>query len=435
MDYLRAESVLSKKQTCAGWGFRPGREAAVIEAQPLTARWPDGPAIARGAGRAYGDAALADTVLATRQLDALIAFDAEAGTLVCEAGVSVADLLEVTLPRGWVLPVIPGTRFVSVGGAIAADIHGKNHHHQGAFSSAVQWFDLLLPNQDVVRVAPGEPLFLATCGGMGLTGLIARVALQLLPAASAEVDWQRLPCDNLQHLRALANEHADDTFSVAWLDLSGQQPMQGGSLGVGELASNGGTEVKWQSSLPLPPLANWCVSDGSMRLVNRFLRWREMRPAQGRVSLETFFFPLDRIHRWNRLYRRGLLQYQFVVPEPTARAAIDALTSRLARSSARPYLSVWKRMGAANDNWLSFPMAGETLAMDFPRRPDVLALFNDFDAIVTEHGGRVYLAKDARLSVDAFRAMYPNWTLLAELRETMGLAGKVSSDLSTRLQL
>lgn len=407
----------------------------MVEAQPLIDRWPEAPAIARGAGRAYGDAALSDTLLSTRQLDALIAFDSKAGTLVCEAGLSLAELLEVTLPRGWILPVIPGTRFVSVGGAIAADIHGKNHHHQGAFSSAVVWLDLLLPGQGIVRVEPGEPLFLATCGGMGLTGLVVRVALQLLPAASAEVDWQRLPCSDLEQLRALSDKHASDTYSVAWLDLSGKPAMRGGSLGVGELADDGNTQVKWQSSLPLPPLADWFVSDTTMRLANDFLRWREMRHSHGRVSLEAFFFPLDRINRWNRLYRRGLLQYQFVVPENSSSVAIGELLDRLARSSARPYLSVWKRMGAANDNWLSFPMAGETLAMDFPRRPDVLELFNDFDSIVAEHGGRVYLAKDTRLSVDMFRAMYPNWTSLAELRESMGLAGTVVSDLSTRLQL
>ena len=427
----------SPARELSSWGGKPTRAGICADFLPSRGSLPTGPFIPRGAGRSYGDAALGDHVVQTRHLNAFHSFDRTAGVVVCESGVSIGELIEVCLPSGWLPRVIPGTRFVTVGGAIAADVHGKNHHVHGAFSAGVEWLELLTTEGEIVRCSAGDALFAATCAGMGLTGLIQRAALRLIPAASAAIKIERRRCTSLAELGDLAENTAESTFSVAWLNLSGRERMFGAAgFTTAEIASQGPTEVRWKRPLPVPSrLAGLFMNDMTLGLANRFLERLEASAASSTVDLEPFFFPLDRIHRWNRLYRRGLLQYQFVLPAAASLSGIEAILARIRKSSARPYLSVWKRMGAENSNWLSFPMAGDTLALDFPRRPDVLRLFAELDRIVIDHGGRVYLAKDARLDKATFRAMYPRWERLAELREKIGLQDRVRSDMADRLGL
>jgi len=376
----------------------------------------------RGLGRSYGDSCLNDggTLLDTTRLNHLIAFDHEAGILRCEAGVSLADILEIVVPHGWFLPVTPGTKFVTVGGAVANDIHGKNHHRAGTFGCFVTRFELLRSDgrRLICSPADNDALFRATIGGLGLTGLLTWVEFRLKRVESALIDVESVRFNELDEFFELATaSDARFEYTVAWVD----SLARGSELGRGFFfrgnhapSTNGAAPAPRRLSLTVPFHAPGFLLNGwTLRAFNTlyYNRQRE-RTIRRRTHYDPFFYPLDSMGYWNRLYgRRGFMQYQCLVPHEGGHDAVRALFSRISASAEGSFLTVLKVFGdAASPGLLSFPSPGTTLALDFANRGrSTLALLEELDSIVRRHGGRVYPAKDARMSVTSFQAYFPAW--------------------------
>ena len=397
--------------------------------------------IARGLGRSYGDSALADDVVQMQALDNLLHFDESTGHLRCAAGVSLATLLQVFLPRGWMLPVVPGTRFVTVGGAIASDVHGKNHHGAGTFGDHVCSLSLLQASGEVIECSPtlhGD-LFNATCGGMGLTGIIVDATLALRRVPGSAILQQTVRAANLPEVFARFEEHADASYSVAWLDCLARGDALGRSLlYLAEHAEDGRYQAPRSGALSVPCNAPaFLLNRYSMGAFNALYYQRRVDPqARQRIEADNYFFPLDGIAHWNRLYgAKGFVQYQCVIPQDAALSGITRLLSATSAAGKGSFLSVLKKFGPANAHWLSFPMQGYTLAMDFKFERSLLPFLDELDRIVLDHGGRLYLAKDARMSAETFRRSYPRWEDFQALRLASGADRLFNSRQSQRLGL
>lgn len=409
--------------------------------------------IARGLGRAYGDAAqnAGGAVLDMTGLDRIHAIDADGGTVLCDAGVSLHRLMEVLLPLGWFVPVTPGTRQVTVGGAIGADIHGKNHHVSGSFSRHVLALELLTADGEIRAVGRGTPLFDATTGGMGLTGVILTATVRLLPVETSymSVDTERATdLDDLM-ARLTATDHRY-RYSVAWIDLLARGAATGRAvLTRGDHAPlealREGTRA-WRRPLSFRPRqfppAPACVPEGLLSrtgvgLFNEIWYRRAPRARTGELQrIPAFFHPLDGVPHWNRIYGRGgFVQYQFVV----GHGQEDALHRIVRRISGRrfpSFLAVLKRFGEADPGWLSFPVPGWTLALDIPANlPRLGAFLDELDEEVAAAGGRVYLAKDSRMRPDLLAPMYPRLADFRALRAELDPRGVFVSDLARRLDL
>ncbi|MBP5921591.1 FAD-binding oxidoreductase [Streptomyces scabiei] len=438
--------------------------------------------IARGLGRAYGDAAqnAGGTVLDMTGLDRVHAVDADGGTVLCDAGVSLHRLMEVLLPLGWFVPVTPGTRQVTVGGAIAADIHGKNHHVSGSFARHVLSLELLTADGGIRTAVPGTPLFDATAGGMGLTGVILTATVRLLPV---ETSWMSVDTERARDLddllsRLTAGDHRH-RYSVAWIDLLARGASTGRAVltrgdhaplaaleqpgpwspraRAGRLSAprartgflpGGGAFRPDASTGPLEfrprrlPAAPAHVPDGllgrtAVSLFNDLWYRRAPRSRTGELQrVSTFFHPLDGVPHWNRLYgRSGFVQYQFVVGHGQEEA-LRRIVRRISARRCSSFLAVLKRFGEGDPGWLSFPMPGWTLALDIPAGLPGLGTFLDtLDEEVAAAGGRVYLAKDARLRPELLAAMYPRLPEFRALRRELDPDGVFVSDLARRLGL
>jgi FAD/FMN-containing dehydrogenase len=428
-----------------GWGRYPRQQANLAlptsTTQCIATLTQSSPLIAQGLARSYGDSALAAQVVGTRYLDHFSAFDAQTGVLTCEAGVSLDAVLRTFVPLGWFLPVTPGTRFATVGGAIASDVHGKNHHNAGTFCSYVQRLVLLLGNGELVNASPSQrvDLFRATCGGMGLTGIILSATLQLRPIVASGILQTTLKIPNLESVIEAFSANAASTYSVAWIDCLASGKALGRSLlMLGDHATDGPLTVQSNAPTPLPfDLPAALLNSTSVQAFNSLYYGRIRRKAsQNRIALEPFFYPLDAIGQWNRLYgKAGFVQYQFVLPQAAGVNGLREVLSRIAESGRASFLAVLKIFGPANENHLSFPLAGYTIALDFKVEAATFELLDKLDAIVLHHGGRVYLTKDARMSVATFRAGYPNWQAFEEVRARWHAHGNFASTQSLRLGL
>ena len=407
--------------------------------------------IPRGLGRSYGDAALNENagVIWDVLLNRFIAFDSSNGVLECEAGVSLAEILQFFLPRGWFLPVTPGTKFVTVGGAIAADIHGKNHHKEGAFSNFLQDFRLLTPTGDVLECSPTSEseIFWATVGGMGLTGIIlsARLRLRRVDSAYVFVDYHQ--ARNLEEALALM-ETSDNRYdySVAWIDgLATGQRVGRGILMQGNHAPAAELPAHIRKPFGAPAVSRWnlFVDFPSMALNRRVVQafnaayYALHRTATRQLAgFEKFFYPLDAIRQWNRMYgKRGFVQYQVALPEAGGREGLATILDRLARSGCASFLAVLKRFGDAGSGLLSFPLRGYTLALDIPVTLGLIYFLHELDRITLDHGGRIYLAKDAALRADDFAVMYPNAESFRAIQRKLDPRKLFSSSLARRLEI
>lgn len=396
-----------------------------------------------GGGRSYGDAALNSKgrAVLTSGLDRILDFDQATGAVVCEAGVTFADLLERFLPSGRLFPVSPGTAFTTLGGAVANDVHGKNHERMGSFGDHLLWLDLALPSGEVRRIGPKlEPeLFAATVGGIGLTGLILRVCfrLQAVPSGSVEVIERRMP-DLDSFMAAFEACRAASTYSVGWIDAMARGRHLGrGILETAEPAAQAGPcrgrrrhRVPFDfPSIVLNPLA--------IRLFNE-LYYRRI-PAAGRrrtVPIDRFLYPLDALGDWNRIYgRRGFYQFQCVIPDRSAARGIALLLETIARARRGSFLAVLKTLRQDGRGHLSFPERGYTLALDFPPTDGVPALLGELERITLKHGGRVYLAKDALLSAESFAAMYPRLGAFRDVLARVDPERRFASDMARRLRI
>ena len=381
----------------------------------------DGPFLPYGYGRSYGDACLnhEGIILDIKGLNRFLAFDEQTGILRCEAGVALSEILEIFSPRGWFLPVIPGTQHVSVGGAIANDVHGKNHHVAGTFGCHVLGFELLRSNGEYVTCTPSTrgDLFRATIGGLGLTGIILWADIQLKPIQSAFIATERIRFANLDAFFSLSAE-SDEGFeyTVAWIDcLSGNRNLGRGSFIRGNHAADNGSLP--DTTAPKPKIGvpfhapSFLLNSWTIKLFNTlYFHSQPNRPVKALEQFTTFFFPLDGVHHWNRLYgSRGFLQYQCVIPPCDERDGIRELLNIIQHSKQGSFLAVLKRFGTiASPGLLSFPRPGTTLALDFPFLGDrTLSLLVKLDQIVRDSGGAVYPAKDARMSSSDFKAYFP----------------------------
>lgn len=380
--------------------------------------------LAYGAGRSYGDSCLNDSgvLLSTVRLDNILAFDRETGIVRCEAGVLLADLLALTVPAGWFLPVTPGTRYVTVGGAVANDIHGKNHHVDGSFGHHVRRLELRRSTGERLELAPGDPtgLFAATIGGLGLTGLITWVELALLALPSAWIDQEAVRFEQYEEFLQLSRQSAaSHRYGVAWFDAlrcRGSR-MPGVFLRGNHAAWPDGHDqsARWRVGPRKPRVTvpfdapAWLLNQATVGAFNATYRRTATWQRHRRVHYLPFFYPLDAIGAWNRLYgRRGFLQYQFVVPHEAAEAVPEVVRG-IRLSGETPFLNILKVFGERRSMGLiSFPRPGITLAIDLPMRgSSTLALCDRLDALVLSAGGALYPAKDARMGRKAFRASFP----------------------------
>ena len=444
-----------REQLLAGWGNMAAERSPVYRPERLgelrgTVETCGETLISRGLGRGYGDAAInAGGVVSHLRLNRVLALDEQRGTVECEAGVTFDDLLRVGLPRGFFPSVTPGTKHVTVGGAIAADVHGKNHHVDGSLADSLLDFRLLTASGQILRCSRTEnaPAFWATLGGMGLTGAIVDARLRLRPVTSAflTVDYEKT-ADLDATLERFAQGDARFQYSVAWIDCL----ARGRSLGRSVLMRGNHTPADELPAAVRQPLAlrtrhhkqvpcflpNMVLNSWSVRAFNA-LYYRRRRDRRAVVDCDTFFYPLDAVGHWNRIYgRRGFLQYQAVFPTASSRTGLVALLEAIAASRQASFLAVLKTFGPANQGLLSFPMAGSTLAVDLPNTGHaVRALLDGLDEIVIRHGGRVYLAKDVRLSRPAFEAMYPRADEFRRVKQALDPAGRFHSAMGRRLGL
>ena len=383
-----------------------------------------------GNGRSYGDVCLngGGALLDARPLDRFIAFDAKLGVLRCEAGVLLDEILALVVPKGWFLPVTPGTRFITVGGAIANDVHGKNHHRAGTFGCHVPGFELLRSDGTRFHCTPHQhgDLYAATIGGLGLTGLITWADIQLRPIANPYIEQETVRFENLEGFFALSAE-SDRAFehTVAWVDcLAAGKRLGRGVFIRGNYAPQQPQAPRRRLKLPLgvpvtPPLS--AVNRLTLRPFNAaFFYSHPSGRSRTTVHYEPFFYPLDGISDWNRIYGpRGFLQYQFVVPFAAGRDAVREVLERINRAHTGSFLAVLKVFGdRVSPGLMSFPRAGVTLALDFPNNgPRTFDLLDDLDGVVREAGGRLYPGKDARMQGTDFFAGYPKWQELEALRD------------------
>jgi decaprenylphospho-beta-D-ribofuranose 2-oxidase len=450
---------MGRRARLTGWGRTEPTVAEVAgptdpaQVAGLLAAAPPRGVIARGLGRSYNNAAQnrGGLVIDTTALRNVLGFDPQSGLVTCEAGASLEQLMVMGLPAGWFVPVSPGTRQVTVGGAIAADVHGKNHHVAGSFARHVPWLDLLPPDGRVRRVTPeSEPaLFWATAGGMGLTGVILRAAVQLtkVPASRLRVDTTRTADidETMAHLSATDDRYG---YTVAWTDCLARGANLGRSvITSGDFAAPGDlTAAARRDRFAFRPGARLGVPDVfptglvnpySVALANEVWYRKAPRRRTGEIqTIGAFFHPLDAIRNWNRVYGpAGFRQYQYVVPfgaEDVVRRSLE----RISAARAPSFVTVLKRFGPGSPGLLSFPMPGWTLALDFPARtPGLAALLDRLDTDVLDAGGRVYLAKDSRVRPEAFARMYPRLEEFRKLRAELDPAGIMASDLSRRLGL
>lgn len=452
---MTAAVIMNKMKTLlTGWGNYPSSTASVYRPeryQELNIF--ENPTLARGLGRSYGDAALnsqGDVILMER-LNRFLSFDEKTGLLRAEAGISLKEVLEVFTNRGWFVPIVPGTKYVTLGGCFAADIHGKNHHIDGSFSNYVQEIELILGDgsRKCCSRKQHADLFWASAGGMGLTGIISEMTLQLVPIETAYVKVTHRHAPNLDAIfELLEDKKYEEQYSVAWIDCLATGKDFGRSiLMTGHHAKK--SEVEHQKKDPLKiPLKrqlsipfncpSWVLNTWSVRAFNSAyyaLQKRKTEPFI--IDYDSYFFPLDVIHNWNKLYgKTGFVQYQLVVPSKTARLAIHDILTLSSTNRCASFLAVLKKFGPEGQGLLSFPHEGYTLALDIPLKdPSLFDLLNRLDEVVLKYEGRLYLAKDARMKSDTFRAMYPRYPLWQAIKAQVDPDGKFVSDLSKRLQI
>ncbi len=444
-------------QTLAGWGNYPRESAALYQPEAtrdlagILARREQSSYCSFGLGRSYGDAAINRDggVVCQQRLNRLLHWDPCEEVLECETGASYQDILDSFLPRGYVVPVTPGTKFVTIGGAIAADVHGKNHHRDGSFAEFLVSFQLLTASGQVLTCSRTQnaELFWATVGGMGLTGMILTARLRLKRVESTWLGVEYRKAANLDQALELFGTADPARYSVAWIDCLASGPalgrsvlMRGDYLPVRELPSR-----LRSAPLQLPPrrpktvpfaFPGWVLNAFSVRAFNE-LYYRRHPEGYQVVDSESFFYPLDSIGHWNRIYgQRGFVQYQMVIPHAESRSALVQMLEKISQSGRASFLAVLKTFGPGNQGLLSFPTAGTTLALDLPfTGHPLLQLLDELDRIVLNHGGRVYLAKDARLARSHFEAMYPRVEEFRRLKQQIDPDGVFCSSLARRLGL
>ena len=403
----------------------------------------DGGSIAYGDGRNYGDLAMRDggTAFLTRRLDRIIEFDADTGMITLEAGITFAELHEFAAQRGFLPPVTPGTAFVTMGGGVASDVHGKNHDLHGTLGAHIDWVDIVIANGECVRASPTEhpELFAATIGGCGLTGVIAVVRLRLRRQQANAVETREFRVRDLDQFFELMAEHRNKaTYTVGWVDaLQRGRKLGRGIFQTGEPVLSDRTGTR-RAGLTVPfTFPARTLNRYSVGLFNEAYFRRV--PASGRqrvIDYDTFHHPLDSISHWNRLYGRGgFYQFQCVIPDENGIDGVRALLEQVATAGAASFLAVLKTFGAEGFAHLSFPRPGVTLSLDLPVHPETRDLMHRLEVTTRDAGGRIYLAKDATMSAEEFAEMYPRLERFQSVLAEYDPTGRFESDMSRRLKI
>jgi len=440
------------RKELSNWGKYP-----TIEANEITDSSPDAlrvsllqsttPFVPRGNGRCYGDASLGANILSSLGFDRVLSFDHSLGIFECESGLILDQILDIIVPHGWFLPVTPGTKFITIGGAVASDIHGKNHHVDGAFCDHVVEIELMLSNGDIITCSPleNEELFEATRGGMGLTGFILRVKFKLKKIETSFISQVQVKASNFFELMDLFHEYKGYTYTMSWIDCLKRGRhfgrgilMAGEHAAFGELSSRQKENIhkSFSNTLFTIPVdfPSFTLNRYTVRAFN-FLYYKKNinKYLRNAVSYDSFFYPLDKILEWNRGYgKRGFLQYQFVLPMEACIQGMTDILTRIGHSGMGSFLAVFKVFGKQK-SLISFPMEGCTLALDFPVRRNLFPFLDELDRIVLDYGGRLYLTKDARMKPEVFWRSYPGAQRFSELVKKYNPSYKFRSLQSDRL--
>jgi len=390
-----------------------------------------------GYGRSYGDSALAENIVYCKPYNYFLGFDEKEGIVHCQSGVLLSEILEVFVPKGWFLKVTPGTKLITIGGAIASDIHGKNHHVEGCFSECVQEMRIMLANGEIVTCKKGDELFLATCGGMGLTGVILDAKIVLKKVNSKNINQTTIKTKNLKETFESFEKYAHMPYSVAWIDCLAKGENIGKCLlMVGDFADDGDLNFKEKRKLNIPFMfPSFALNNLSVKAFN-WLYYKKSPEGESKqtVDIDTFFYPLDAIGNWNRIYGKGgFTQYQFILPKEVSYDGLKEILGSIAESGKGSFLAVLKLYGKANANYLSFPMEGYSLALDFKIEKGLFDLLDRLDKIVVQYGGRIYLTKDVRVSKETFEKGYPMIEKFRAFRRDNGMDKKFHSLQSKRV--
>lgn len=392
-----------------------------------------------GNGRSYGDSALSKNIVKVKPYNYFLNFDKTNGLLHVQSGVLLSEILDVFVPRSWFLKVTPGTKLITVGGAIASDVHGKNHHVAGCFSECVEMFHLMLPSGEVVKCSRKEnsQLFHATCGGMGLTGVILDAQISLKKINSKYIEQTTIKTENLKETFAAFEKYKSEPYSVAWIDCLAKQDEIGKSLlMVGDFSNDGELNYQTKKKINIPfNFPTFTLNTLTVRAFNWLYYGRiKDKISKQKVDIDSFFYPLDSLDNWNRIYgKKGFTQYQFILPKETSFEGLKEILTLIANSGKGSFLAVLKLYGKENDNYLSFPMEGYSLALDFKIEKGLFELLNQLDQVVLKHKGRIYLAKDVRVSKNVFEQGYPKIKEFRELRKKYKMNKKFNSLQSQRI--
>jgi len=392
-----------------------------------------------GNGRSYSDCCLNSDIIYCRPYRYFLDFDEQQGIIHCQSGVLLSEILDLSIPKGWFLKVTPGTKYITIGGAIASDVHGKNHHIAGCFSETILEFRLLLPSGDIITCKKGDELFHATCGGMGLTGIILDAKIQLERIYSKNIKQTVIKTRNLEETLKILEEYKHIPYSVAWVDCLAKEKNLGRSLiMMGEFIKDGDLSYTNKRKVNVPfYLPSFILNKLTAKLFNEFY-YRKITDdlTIQIVDIDKFFYPLDLINNWNRIYgKKGFLQYQFILPKKTSYEGLEEILATIAKYGKTPFLAVLKLYGPENNNFISFPLEGYSLALDFKLENGIFEFLNQLDKLVLKYNGRIYLAKDSRINRDVFEAGYPRVDKFREVRKKYDLTKKLQSLMSRRLEI
>jgi len=440
---------MDKKLT--SWGNYPvieGKEESFVFDDQLTPLiLNDQPFIPRGNARSYGDSSLGKRVISSIKYDKILSFDTTNGILECQPGITLSDVLEVIVPQGWFLPVTPGTKLITIGGAVGSNVHGKNHRTAGSFSRYIIDMDVKLASNEIITcsTAQNPDLFEATCGGMGLTGLVTRVKFSLKKIETSYIKQKQIKAENFDELLTLFDKYQDYSYSVAWIDCLKKGEHFGRSiLTIGEhaiLSDLNDEQRKNPLQLPAKKILNfpinlpsWVLNSFTVKAFNFLYYTKNFKKEINSVVLyDPVFYTLDAINNWNRMYgKNGFVQYQFVLPLESKQGMIEIL-NRISAKGMGSFLTVLKVLGK-QESMISFCREGYTLALDFPLRKGVLEFLDELDEIVLKYGGRLYITKDARMK-PAMLANYPELEKFKNIIKKYNPDGKIRSAQSDRLLL
>ncbi|HPD67218.1 MAG TPA: FAD-binding oxidoreductase [Ignavibacteriales bacterium] len=393
-----------------------------------------------GNGRSYGDSALSDNIITSKYFKYFLEFDENNGILKCQSGVLLSDILNFIVPRGWFLEITPGTKLITIGGAIASDVHGKNHHKNGCFSNSIINFNLMLPSGDIVNVKPNDELFKATCGGMGLTGFIIDATIKLKRINSQFIKQRIVISKNLKEAFDAFEKYSNAPYSVAWIDCLADKNNLGRSiLFVGDFENDSNlnyNDFSKKINVPFyfPP---WTLNKYSVKSFNYIYYFiNNMISDISKVHFDKFFYPLDAINNWNRIYgKNGFTQYQFILPKNNSYDGLMEILYEIYKSGLGSFLSVLKLYGKQNQNYLSFPIEGYSLALDFKIEGQLFDLLDKLDQIVVKYSGRVYLTKDVRMKKEIFYSSYDKIDKFLEIKKMIDPKNKLQSLQSRRIGL